>query len=318
MPPRSTGRSSTSTTGLSQGAALRRLGKLTPYVPADMDKTIRTKNATIIGDCVVYTGDALRILRDIPRGSVDLIFADPPFNIGYKYDSYQDTLSPRRYVGWCEDWLYLCREVIRSTGSIVVASGLLFQAEIKCAMDRMGWVWRNTICWHYTFGPRQVGNFTPSWVALHYAVADRNLFTFNPEPVHGPSARQAKYNDRRAKEGGKVPDNCWVLFPNEYKGSEELHADGQPVCFGAGANAMLESRVCGTFKERTAHPCQMPEAIMDRLILALTNEGDTVLDPFAGSGTTLVSALKHKRRAIGIESSEGYVNDIIIPRVQSL
>lgn len=255
----------------------------------------------------VYTGDCQHVLPSVPAQSVDLVFADPPFNTKQKYDSYSDDRYKDEYLSWTERWMRQAYRVLTPAGSMWVAIGLHLQAEMKILAERVGFSWRDTVCWHYTFGPRQKCKFTPSWVALHYMTMNPRKRTWNGPAVSVPSARQLRYNDKRALAGGKVPDNVWVLFPREYEG-----------CFQDDQNSVLHSRVCGTFKERTPHPCQMPLAVMDRIVRACTNEGDLVLDPFLGSGTTAVAALTTNRRCLGIELSSNYVTNIIVPRVEAV
>ena len=127
----------------------------------------------------------------------------------------------------------------------------------------------------------------------------RSRFTFNADAVRVPSARQTTYADRRANPLGKLPDDTWVLRPQE---------DGR--LFRPEDDTWYVSRVCGTFKERGEHPCQMPEAVLERIVRVASNPGDLVLDPFAGSGTTLAAAKKLGRDYYGIELSENYVERI--------
>jgi DNA modification methylase len=103
----------------------------------------------------------------------------------------------------------------------------------------------------------------------------------------------------RANPVGKLPDDTWVLRPQESEGH-----------FRPDQDTWFASRVCGTFRERTGHPCQMPEAVLERIIRATTNPGDLVIDPFAGSGTTLAVAKKLGRRFLGVELSEVYADGI--------
>ncbi len=244
-------------------------------------------------------GDCLQILPTLPTQTVDVVFADPPFNIDYEYDVYNDELSPEEYLAWTEKWVIAAKQTLKPTGHFWVAIGPTYQAELKTILNKHLY-WRETVIWHYTFGPRQTKKFTPSWVALHHFIMHPENFVFNYEEVRVPSARQIKYKDKRAVSGGKVPDNVWVLLPNEYE-----------HCFRENEDAWLESRVCGTFKERSIHPCQMPEKILERIIKSSSNEGDMILDPFAGSGTTLIAAETLKRRWIGIELSQTYHASII-------
>ena len=255
-------------------------------------------------DTKIYCGDAVKILQELPVGSVDLLFADPPYNIGYDYAEYKDTRPKGEYLGWVRQWLTALRRVANHKASLYVASGVKYQAEIKILMDETGWKWRDTIVWHYQFGPRQETKFTPSWVALHYAtVSDK--YTWNPNPIRVPSARLLKYRDKRAVAGGKVPNNVWALLPEE--DPETFYKDD--------SNAWHIPRVCGTFKARVDFPCQLPLALLDRIIKVSSNEGDTVLDPFLGSGTTVVAARKLKRKSIGIELTKQYVDEVVLPRL---
>lgn len=258
------------------------------------------------GGIRLYHGDCLTILPQVGPCSVDLVFADPPFNIGYKYDEYDDNKVEQDYLKWTLEWLWLCNRILKPMGSIWVASNVKYQAQVRLLMDKANFHWRDTVVWHYTFGPRQTTKFTPSWVALHYATKSPDKWTWNPDEVKVPSARQLKYTDRRAKAGGKLPDNVWMLLPDEYKDTE---------VFDPNHNLWLESRVCGTFKERVNHPCQMPIPVLERIVKVSSNPGDLVCDPFVGSGTTLVAAQGLGRKGIGIELSKDYLDQCAIPRL---
>src|SRR5260370_31474 len=121
---------------------------------------------------------------------------------------------------------------------------------------------------------------------------DQKHFTFNADEFRVASARQTTYADRRANPAGKVPDDTWILRPQE---------DGS--FFRAEEDTWYVSRVCGTFRERTGHPCQMPEALLERIIRVSSKPGDLVFDPFAGSGTTLAVAKRLDRHYLGFELS---------------
>jgi site-specific DNA-methyltransferase (adenine-specific) len=107
------------------------------------------------------------------------------------------------------------------------------------------------------------------------------------------------YSDRRANPVGKLPDDTWVLRPQE--SDEHFQPD---------SDTWYVPRVCGTFKERVSHPCQMPEAVLERIIQVASKTGDLVLDPFAGSGTTLAVAKKLGRKYLGVELSEQYADGV--------
>jgi DNA modification methylase len=248
----------------------------------------------------VHTGDCLTVLSKLPEHSVDLAFADPPFNIGYNYDVYDDRRVKADYLAWTDRWLAAVQRVLTPSGSFFVAIGDEYAAEIKVRLDQLGFTMRNWIVWHYTFGVNCTKKFNRSHAHIFYYVNDPNRFTFNPEGIRVPSARMTTYGDRRANPVGKLPDDTWVLRPQE----SDNH-------FLEQSDTWYVPRVCGTFKERTKHhPCQMPEAVLERIIRVASNPGDVVLDPFAGSGTTLAVAQKLARRSIGIELSEDYADGV--------
>jgi DNA modification methylase len=243
----------------------------------------------------ILTGDCLQHLARLPAGSVDLAFADPPFNIGYEYDVYHDQIGRADYLAWTDRWLQAVRRVLRPTGSFYVAIGDEYAAELKIRLDQIGLTLRNWIIWHYTFGVSCKQKFNRSHAHIFYYVVNPRRFTFNADAVRVPSARQTTYADRRANPTGKLPDDTWILRPQE-----------DPRCFPADSDTWFVPRVCGTFKERTGHPCQMPEAVLERILRVSSNPGDVVLDPFAGSGTTLAVARRLGRRYLGIELSPSY------------
>ena len=247
----------------------------------------------------VIEGDCLSVLPTLPDGSVDLAFADPPFNIGYGYDVYQDRRGKTDYLAWTDKWLAAVKRVLSPTGSLFVAIGDEYAAEMKLALEAGGFHLRNWIVWHYTFGVSCQKKFSRSHAHIFYCVADPKRFTFNDRPVRVPSARQTTYADRRANPVGKLPDDTWVLRPQDTEA--HFRSDGDTWAF---------PRVCGTFRERTTHPCQMPESVLERIIRVSSDPGDLVLDPFAGSGTTLAVAKRLERKFVGVELSDNYAQGI--------
>ena len=247
----------------------------------------------------VRVGDCVAEMEKMPAGCVDLAFADPPFNIGYEYDVYQDRRAKAEYLDWTEVWMKGVARVLKPTGSFFLAIGDEYAAEMKIRLDALGFTMRNWIVWHYTFGVNCSKKFNRSHAHIFYYVADPKRFTFESDRVRVPSARMTTYADRRANPVGKLPDDTWVLRPQE---------DGEH--YAAESDTWSVSRVCGTFKERTGHPCQMPEGVLERIVKVASNEGDLVFDPFAGSGTTLAVAKRLKRRYLGIELSEDYADAV--------
>ena len=231
----------------------------------------------------VYNADCIEVMREMQDASIDLIFADPPFNIGIKYHSYNDNLSYNEYSNWSGRWIEQCYRILKENGSIYIAIGDEFAAEINIFLKKTGFYFRNWLIWYYTFGQNQRKKFNRSHTHILYFTKSNTDFKFNSEDIKIPSARQLIYNDKRANPKGKVPDDVWD-FP----------------------------RVCGTFKERLGdHPCQMPEALLERVIKVSSNEGDIVLDPFGGTGTTAYVSKLLNRNYITIEKSEEYFNLIL-------
>jgi site-specific DNA-methyltransferase (adenine-specific) len=227
----------------------------------------------------IVCGDCIEVLGKVRKPFADLIFADPPFNIGYKYDKYYDKVERKNYIAWTKEWMKACVKVLKPSGSFYIAIGDDYAANVKVIADELGLIMRNWIIWHYTFGQQTKRMFARAHTHIFYFVNDAETFTFNDHAVRVPSDRQLIYNDKRANPQGKMPDDVW----NSY------------------------SRVCGTFKERQGwHPCQMPESLLRRIVVVSSNEGDCVLDPFSGSGTTAAVAFQLGRKYAGIEISEEY------------
>ncbi len=282
-------------------------GWLTMYnrgVGSGVSKSI-PENELAVGDCI-------ELMRSWPTGSVDLVFADPPYNIGYEYDQYDDKRTRDDYVAWTADWIDAAVGVLKPTGSLYILIGDEYAADVRMhlrAHERAGrLVFRNWIIWHYTFGQNCKLKFNRSHAHLFYAVGSVAVgrgditknppFAFNRDAIAVPSARQTTYGDRRANPKGKLPDDTWYLRPQETPADDYFQAE---------SDTWYVSRLCGTFKERVGwHPCQLPEALLERVIKVSSREGDLVLDPFAGSGTTLAVANRLGRRWLGCELSDDY------------
>lgn len=229
----------------------------------------------------IICGDCIELLGSAEGKFADLVFADPPFNIGYQYDKYHDRKKRDKYLSWTRDWIAACIGVLKDSGSFYIAIGDEYAADIKLICDGLGLFLRNWLIWHYTFGQQTKNKFARSHAHIFYYVMDKDNFKFNDAAVRVPSDRQLIYNDKRANPRGKMPDDVWE-----------------------------DSRVCGTFYERQGwHPCQMPESVLARIIAASSSEGDLVLDPFSGSGTTAAAAKRLGRKWCGIDISDNYVEN---------
>jgi site-specific DNA-methyltransferase (adenine-specific) len=241
--------------------------------------------------------DCLNGMADLKPGSIDLAFADPPFNIGYAYDEYNDKKEGDAYLAWSKDWMSAVSRCLNPTGTFWLAIGDEYAAELKViATGELGFTMRSWVIWYYTFGVHCKKKFARSHVHLFHFVKDAKTFTFNDGDVRVPSARQLVYADSRANPSGRLPDDTWILRPQDV-----------PEGFPSAGDTWYIPRVCGTFKERKGwHGCQMPEQVLGRIIKVSTNPGELVMDPFSGSGTTLAVAKKLGRHWIGFEMSKEY------------
>jgi site-specific DNA-methyltransferase (adenine-specific) len=293
----------------------------TPNTPSTATTPKRRKAATpaangnplhLDGPSVdVHIGDCREVLARLNlTGTVDLVFADPPFNWSRAYDEWDDSMPREDYVKFTQDWLDLCIKALRPGGSIWVNIPDDTAAEIVMHLKNRGLSMMNWCIWHYRFGQNTTSRFINSKVhALYFVkpgspaapaegvaesarpgVAKKNQRTWNADEILEPSDRATTYFDPRtlSKEDGmpagmRVPMDVWY---GQYWG-----------------------RIQGNNKERLPHhDNQLPEVYLERVIKACSNEGDLVLDPFLGSGTTGVMAHHLKRRFIGTEFSEANAN----------
>lgn len=226
-------------------------------------------------------GDCCQRMAEIPESlRPTLIVADPPFNIGYEYDEYDDNKSAAEYIEWSRGWLSAAYANSTSNASLWVCIGDAYAAELKVLAEAVGWKLRQWCLWHFTFGVNAKRLFTPSHTHMLYFVKGKDFVFLESLPENRiPSSRLLIYGDKRANPDGRLPNDVWI-FP----------------------------RVAGTFSERAGfHGCQMPESVLARIVRACSRPGDVVLDPFCGSGTTIAVAKKLGRAGITFDISENYI-----------
>ena len=251
----------------------------------------------MLSDCAIHPLDCIQGMRQLEEGRVDLVFADPPFNIGYKYDVYNDRQGSDQYLAWCRDWISEVHRVLKPDGTFWLAIGDEYAAELKLLSQSLGFHCRSWVIWYYTFGVNCKFKFSRSHAHLFHFIKNPQKFCFNTEAIRVPSARQLVYGDTRANPVGRLPDDTWILRPQDL-----------PEGFQATDDTWYFPRVAGTFKEREGfHGCQMPEQLLGRIVRACSNLGELVLDPFSGSATTLTVSKKLGRRWLGFDISPEYI-----------
>jgi site-specific DNA-methyltransferase (adenine-specific) len=228
--------------------------------------------------------DALDGLKSIVKSKTKarLIFTDPPYNIGIDYGGGKkaDMLPPDKYTDWVQSWLRLCVDCLTDDGSLWVMIGDEYAAEYCLAIKSLGLEIRSWIKWYETFGVNCTNKFNRTSRHIFYAVKDCKSFVFDASAVNRPSDRQTKYGDKRASEKGKIWDDVWQI-----------------------------PRLTGTCDERIPDfPTQLPLALVEPIVLCASVPGDLVIDPFNGSGTTGVAAVRNSRRYVGIDKSEEFVD----------
>ena len=231
-------------------------------------------------DTRLYVGDCRQVLPTLPEtGTVDLVFADPPFNWDVAYGEWNDDLEREEYESFTHEWLDACIDVLAPHGSIWVNIPDDTAAEVVMYLKQRGLTMVNWCIWHFRFGQCRHSNFIASKVHALYFCKDPSSRIWNPDEILEQSDRASIYGDARtmAKEhnkGMRVPMDVWY---GQYWG-----------------------RIQGNNKERRN---QIPEVYLDRVIRSCSNKGSLVLDPFTGSGTTCTVARALGRRSIGIEYS---------------
>lgn len=257
----------------------------------------------------IHNGDCVEGMNSLPQGSVDLVFADPPFNIGYKYDVYEDKLAAEDYLKWSREWMSAAHRALKPDGTFWLAIGDDFAAELKLEAQKIGFHCRSWVIWYYTFGVNCKNKFTRSHTHLFHFVKDRDNFTFRANDLENrvPSARMLVYNDKRGNPDGRLPDDTWII-PPAVDQTFALRPQDLDECFLPTESDWYFPRVAGTFKERAGfHGCQMPEQLLGRIIRTCSEENGIVMDPFSGSASTLIVSKKLGRKFVGFELSEEYM-----------
>jgi len=240
-------------------------------------------------DLVLYEGDCIDLLSQVPDEYVNLVVTSPPYNLGKEYET-RTALDD--YVAWQANVIRECVRTLHRTGSICwqvgnyVSNGEIIPLDILLypVFSSLGLQLRNRIVWHFGHGLHAKNRFSGRYEVILWFTKTAD-YTFHLDPVRVPQKYPQKKHYKGAKRGelsgnplGKNPSDIWNI-PN----------------------------VKSNHVEKTAHPCQFPVELIERLVLSMTDERDFVLDPFLGVGTSAIAALMHGRRAIGAEKSSEYL-----------
>lgn len=237
---------------------------------------------------VIYRGDCLDFLKQIPDESLQLVVTSPPYNLGKEYE------AKLRLETYLEQQAAVIRECVRALsprGSICWQVGNYVDGGSIIPLDtalypifrQHGLKMRNRIIWHFEHGLHCSKRFSGRYETIVWFTRSDD-YVFNLDPVRVPQKYPGKKHFKGPKAGqyssnplGKNPGDVWII-PN----------------------------VKSNHVEKTEHPCQFPVELIERLVLSMTNEGDWVFDPFLGTGTTVIAAVRHHRRGAGSELVERY------------
>lgn len=232
---------------------------------------------------VIHQGDALEILSQYPDESIDLVFADPPYNLDKDYTLYDDEQAEQQYVAWCHRWLAEYARILKPTGSLFVLN-LPRWALYQATFLNQQLYFQNWIVWDALSEPR--GKVLPAHYALLFYTKQPTGFTFNYEAVSPIEARhyclRASCRKRRKKAGDDqqtpLNDIWWDIHRIKHR------------------------------RDRDYHPCQLPPSLVARIIRLATHPGEVVLDAFGGAGTTPLVALQLGRQYVAIDIDPNYVS----------
>lgn len=256
--------------------------KMFPSFHQDFQETVFEKDGHKI-----YWGDSVNILQNqIPDESIDLIFVDPPYNIGKNFNGLKDKWKNEDdYLSWCYQWIDLCIQKLKPSGSMYIMTSTQFMPYFDIFIRKKMEI-LSRIVWSYDSSGVQAKNYFGSmYEPILFCVKDKNNYTFNAKDimVEAKTGSKRKLIDYRKNppqvySSEKVPGNVWEFARVRYR-----------------------------MDEYENHPTQKPITLLDRIIKASSNEGDTVLDPFSGTFTTGFVAKQLNRKSISIEIQEEYL-----------
>jgi site-specific DNA-methyltransferase (adenine-specific) len=243
----------------------------------------------------IYQGNSLDWLVSLDSESVDLVFADPPYNI--KKAEWDNFENQEQYIEWSIQWISQASRILKSTGSLYVCGFSEILADLKYSVSKY---FKNCrwLIWHY----KNKANLGNNWGRSHESI------------IHFRKSDQAKINidDVRIPYGAhtlKYPSHPQAETSAYGKGKTKKHNNWTPNPKGAKPKDVIEiPTTCNGMDETTPHPTQKPEELLRKFVLASSHEGDLIIDPFSGSGTTIVVAEQLNRRWMGCDLNIEYNN----------
>lgn len=252
---------------------------------------------------IICCNDTLDILKPIPNKSFDLIISSPPYNIGKSYEKKENL---ENYLLWQEEVISECFRTLKDKGSIVWQIGNFIENGEIMPLDfyfypifkKIGFKLRNRIIWHFEHGLHASKRLSGRYETVLWFTKSDN-YTFNLDAIRVPSKYPGKRHYKGEKKGqpsgnplGKNPSDYWKIIT-----SDEFYLGIMDI-----------PNVKANHVEKTIHPCQFPVELVERFVLALTDENNIILDPFSGVGSTAIAALKNNRRAMIIDKESIYCN----------
>ncbi|AFZ49982.1 DNA modification methylase [Dactylococcopsis salina PCC 8305] len=252
-------------------------------------------------DILISNTDIAKFIKTVPDESIDLIVTSPPYNIGKVYENRRKI---DEYLEFYQAIIQECYRILKPSGSICwqvgnyVEKGEIYPLDIffYSRFKDLGLKLRNRIIWHFGHGLHSKKRFSGRYeTVLWFTKSDH--YTFNLDAVRVPSKYPGKKHYKGSKRGlpsgnplGKNPSDFWEFIASEFD------------------QALWDiPNVKSNHPEKTEHPCQYPIELVERLVLALTEEGEVVFDPFMGVGSSLLAGLIHQRKVIGVDLEKRYV-----------
>ena len=272
----------------------------------------KSENFSSSSDAIFLSGDANLSLESIPKNHIKLIITSPPYNIGKEYE---DKKSLEEYFGSIIPIIEKLKKVLKKDGSICwqvgnhVSDGEIFPLDVFYyqIFKDLGFKLRNRIIWHFNHGLHGTKRLSGRYETMLWFTKS-DSYTFNLDAIRTDQIYPGKRNSKPGKNFGKPSGNILGKNPSDYW---EILLKEEELGFWDIPN------VKANHAEKTSHPCSFPIELVERCVLAYSNKGDVILDPFSGVGSTMIGALMNDRKAIGCELHDNYMR-IAKERVQLL